>query len=91
MLSSFARAVTLATVFFETPQLFTMFRSLNPRLLSLRISRYLVIKIDLLYLYSHPKVRKHSIKDLCVTRAESGSELPEWWLRKSRQVVQNEP
>ena len=44
---------TLATVFLDTPQLCAMFLSLNPKLFKRRISRYLVITYDLLYLYSH--------------------------------------
>ena len=35
--------VTFATVFLETPQLWGIFRSLNPKLFRRRISRYLVI------------------------------------------------
>lgn len=46
---------TLATVFLDTPQLCAMFLSLNPKLFKRRISRYLVIIYDLLYLYSHQR------------------------------------
>lgn len=45
MFNSCARADTLATVLRETLQLRAMFRSLNPRLFSLKISRYLVIMV----------------------------------------------